>query len=485
MKNIIIIFILIQVNGKVFSQITFSPHVEIQNAGIRSFCIAEDFNNDGLTDLVTASESGFVYLLWIYKQQNGQLIFQDTIEYNGLGYCGVQSIASGDLNNDELTDLIISYCDSVKIYFQDSILGFFNASESITFRVDSTTGGIHGLAGGDLNNDGFCDLAVSSWNNSSIYVYYQNSNHTFLLRTYYKRNTQDNELLISDINNDGLNDLIVSNGGTYGAFDNDGNKNCFAIYLQDSISHYLQFPHFFAVDTITPNSWIKNTVLGIAIGDIDNDGYKDIVTSYIFYAYIWHQEPGNPTLFPNPPDSLGSDINPSPVYIKDLNNDGKNEIIICSDGYERVSVFESDSNFQFSNFTLVSLWNTSNMEQGMMSVEDLNNDSMLDIVTTYGYGASIAYNITLSSVDDIFKNTNQDMIIYPNPSKDIFKIMLNAEILQAQLEIYNAFGEKIYTTTIHQRKETINTRGLPSGIYFVKVSEDGRQYCKELIIAQD
>ena len=217
------------------AQITFSPHVEIQYGGIQSYCVSDDFNKDGITDLITATKGNNSLLLWMYKQQNGSFTFYDTIRYNETGYWGANNLTSGDLNNDGLKDLVIAYSDTIKIYFQDSVSGFFNSADYITFRPD-TNFGIHGLACGDLNSDGLCDIAAASWTNSypsNLFVYYQNSDQSFSLNPYYKRLTYNNELVIDDINNDARNDLIVINGGTYNEFDLYPEKNCFDIYIQD------------------------------------------------------------------------------------------------------------------------------------------------------------------------------------------------------------------------------------------------------------
>ncbi len=474
-------------NISVSAQITFGPHFQIQNAGIISYCVADDFNNDGLTDLITASKGRSVYLLWIYKQQNGQLVFQDTMKYNRTVFQGMENMASGDLNNDGLKDLVITYADTVKVYFQDSLSGFFNSTDFIVLCPD-TNYTIHGLAHGDLNNDGLCDIAVSTWINtatypSNVYVYYQSSNHSFALSSYYKIFNYKNEVIIADMDNDGLNDLIVSNGGTYSSHGPTPGMNCFAIYLQDSMTNSLQYPRFYAIDTITPNRWILNMVSGIAVGDIDNDGYNDIVTSYEPgpNAYLWHNIPGNPDLFPNQPDSLGTDINPTAVYINDLNNDGKNEIIINSDGYERVSIFESDSTYQFSNYYLVNIWNGSNMEQQMLSVCDLNNDSLLDIAATYSYGVSIIYNSTINSISDI-GSSNQYFVLYPSPANDYFELKINETVSDAQLEIYDLMGKKVLDQIINSSNEIIKTTSLTSQLYLVKFLNHGKVFLGKLVI---
>lgn len=50
------------------------------------------------------------------------------------------------------------------------------------------------------------------------------------------------------------------------------------------------------------------------------------------------------------------------------------------------------------------------------------------------------------------------LFIYPNPAHDNFTIRINAEIINAQVEIYNVVGEKVYTSSINNKQETRNNK---------------------------
>lgn len=69
--------------------------------------------------------------------------------------------------------------------------------------------------------------------------------------------------------------------------------------------------------------------------------------------------------------------------------------------------------------------------------------------------------------------------IFPNPTQGNFIIKLNAEIKNAYAEIYNTLGEVVYSTTII-KQQTINNK-FPTGIYFVKVTYNNKQFIQKLI----
>ncbi len=79
-----------------------------------------------------------------------------------------------------------------------------------------------------------------------------------------------------------------------------------------------------------------------------------------------------------------------------------------------------------------------------------------------------------------------DNFIYPNPSPGSFIIAFSHFINKGEIEIYNVLGEKIFATTIKDElKKEIYLKNISAGIYFVKVFDGEKSYCKKLIVEHD
>ena len=78
-------------------------------------------------------------------------------------------------------------------------------------------------------------------------------------------------------------------------------------------------------------------------------------------------------------------------------------------------------------------------------------------------------------------NTN-GISIYPNPAKGEFTISIKAEVKNAQLEIYNVMLEKIYSITLINKQETINTKQFSSGTYFIKVTDGEKLFTQKFVV---
>ncbi|MEI6823349.1 MAG: T9SS type A sorting domain-containing protein [Bacteroidota bacterium] len=96
-----------------------------------------------------------------------------------------------------------------------------------------------------------------------------------------------------------------------------------------------------------------------------------------------------------------------------------------------------------------------------------NNGSNFDF-------AVARYN-NLSSVGIFENNINNNISLYPNPTKDNLTIETNLNIEQ-KLEIINLIGQTIYTNSIN-KKATINTSAFANGVYILKLSSD-----KEIVV---
>ena len=76
--------------------------------------------------------------------------------------------------------------------------------------------------------------------------------------------------------------------------------------------------------------------------------------------------------------------------------------------------------------------------------------------------------------NDVF-SILEDIILYPNPSKDYFKIQVPNDIqISGKVEVYNNIGQKVMTKLIASDNDlNIDATSISNGVYFVAVSLNG------------
>jgi hypothetical protein len=83
---------------------------------------------------------------------------------------------------------------------------------------------------------------------------------------------------------------------------------------------------------------------------------------------------------------------------------------------------------------------------------------------------------TLMKFDSVFTGINEPqesrLSLYPNPASDKITIEKSPIPAQSQLFIMNVNGQKLITQHISERKTVIDISTLPSGVYFVRVTND-------------
>ena len=85
-------------------------------------------------------------------------------------------------------------------------------------------------------------------------------------------------------------------------------------------------------------------------------------------------------------------------------------------------------------------------------------------------------------VYDFFTET-KNIIVYPNPSTGIFTISSSDNFANAEIEIYNVLGDRIYSDNINNSNlKKICIDKMVDGIYFVKVSDREKMYIGKIII---
>ncbi len=102
----------------------------------------------------------------------------------------------------------------------------------------------------------------------------------------------------------------------------------------------------------------------------------------------------------------------------------------------------------------------------------------------FGGGTSDAYLVKFSSCQSATSIGNlfdEKLNVYPNPSDGEFKIALDG-MQDAAMEIYDCHGKKIFTSSHVNQFLHVSLNDAAKGLYFVRITDNKRQYITKLII---
>jgi len=330
--------------------------------------VTGDFNGDGRQD-AAMSTTGHV-LVYL---QNADGSLAAPVSYEASTYA--ISLATGDLNHDGRTDIVAGdfISNTISIYLQ-------KADGSLASRV-SYPSGIQpdAVAVGDLNDDGLDDVAVSHWNTASVGVFPQNSAGTLnAMQSYPAPLAGYDDIAIGDVNGDGLNDIVKMNGLN--------SVPRLSVYLQ-VYEGTLAGPVPFDINCTGDCS-----PGGLGIGDVTGDGRADVVVSYGGIAptsniAVFAQ--GSDGRLQAPAAYLAHDV-PEPLKLADIDLDGRTDLVVAH-GYwgDGFSFYPQPLSSGYSFFALPHLG--SYYEPEALSVADLNNDGLPDVVVAGAGGLSVSY----------------------------------------------------------------------------------------------
>ncbi|MEP7170012.1 MAG: T9SS type A sorting domain-containing protein, partial [Bacteroidota bacterium] len=81
---------------------------------------------------------------------------------------------------------------------------------------------------------------------------------------------------------------------------------------------------------------------------------------------------------------------------------------------------------------------------------------------------------------------SNDFFIFPNPSSNHLIFLFGARITKGYIMVSNTLGESVYAQNIfNESKKEIKLKNISEGIYFVKVFDGEKYYCKKIIVDQD
>jgi len=111
------------------------------------------------------------------------------------------------------------------------------------------------------------------------------------------------------------------------------------------------------------------------------------------------------------------------------------------------------------------------------------------VTVTDNNGCDYIDSISVSNTTGIseFNVSNFTFNVYPNPSKGLIILDIeNPEESNVEIEIYNVFGEVVYTKhlTIQKIKEELDIKSLTDGIYMIKLQTESFSENKRIVITK-
>jgi len=241
-----------------------------------------------------------------------------------------------DFNNDGLLDIVASG------WGLDEQIRFMinNGDGSFTDKTDSSglkgiTGGLD-LSTGDYNNDGFVDVFIPRgawWNDFGklpCSLLKNNGDGTFTDVTFetglMKHLSPTQTIALADFNNDGWLDIFFGNESRAPGM---SEKYPCELFMNDGNGKFKNIAKEAGADLICFSK-------GVVAGDYDNDGWMDIaISSQGTPNYLLHNESakngGKPTFRDVSKEAgISGPIKSFPIGFLDYNNDGWQDIIILT-----------------------------------------------------------------------------------------------------------------------------------------------------------
>jgi FG-GAP-like repeat/Secretion system C-terminal sorting domain len=282
--------------------------------------------------------------------------------------------------------------------------------------------GMRGL--GDVNNDGWDDFAVSAEMIRKTFIYFGGPGK--LHGTPDVTLEGGNGIRMGDINGDGKKDLIIA----VPSFSNSDSTQV-DVYLW-------KHSQGFAYDTI-PDLVLYQTLTGdnvyeaLAVGDINNDGYDDIVVGQYFYGleqgiiriYFGKQTPSSTPDVIQIGDSITAEYGYK-VDIADVNGDGVKDLLVSARRKEKgtLDIFYGKKGFVFNKDNYDQRLSTAQSGLNLIynfTTLDVNADSIADI--SFCPGGIVSFflgkkNAPLSTKPD-FTMSEWEAYGYDAPASDI------------------------------------------------------------------
>jgi len=267
------------------SDVDIADHTGASCFGV-SAANAGDLNNDGYTDLVIGAHSSNKAFVYYGGPDFDRFSDLDIADHTGESGFGGSVANAGDLNDDGYTDLVLGAYGANKAFVYYGGPDFdWNSDVTIDDHAGETRFGNTIASAGDLNDDGYTDLVIGTYGANKAFVYYGGPDFDGASDVTIDDHTGESYFgypvaSAGDLNDDGYTDLAIGAYGAnkafvyYGGPDFDGKSDV-------CIADHTEAKHF--------GFGIANA------GDLNNDGSTDLVIgahgsnrAFVYYGVVKH-----------------------------------------------------------------------------------------------------------------------------------------------------------------------------------------------------
>jgi uncharacterized repeat protein (TIGR01451 family) len=383
---------------------------------------AGDVNGDGYADIVvgaSAYPNGEAKgRIDIYHGpatgMSGTPAFTAIGEANGDNF-GHSVATAGDVNGDGYADVIVGapYSGNGKIYvYYGSATGLVApAAFTATGEADGDYFGFSVASAGDVNGDGYADIIVGAEqydnNKGKMYVYYGSAAGLSAAPAFSATGETWNNFLghsvatAGDVNGDGYADIVV---GAFGyAYDSRGK-----IYVYHGSAEGLV-----ATPTLTLISETGIDGFGASVasaGDVNGDGYADVVVGAPLYPQANYEEKGKIYVYYGSAAGLSAtpaftaigeanfdNFGHSVATAGDVNGDGYADVIVGANGYSNLKgktyVYQGSASGLAATPIFTATGEIDNGYGGycVATAGDWNGDGYADVVAWHYWGLAYVY----------------------------------------------------------------------------------------------
>ena len=166
--------------------------------------VTADFNRDGIADIASIAANGRLTVR--LGRRDGT--FQETASVVGSG-SKPRSLIADDFNGDGIPDLLIGNEEGTVMLFLIDRTGQLAPGREIAHLQS-----VSSIAVADFNKDGMADIAVSDWRASTVTVYFGSGNGSFDHTWSFPLRMRGTvpQITTADFNGDGIPDLVVVYG---------------------------------------------------------------------------------------------------------------------------------------------------------------------------------------------------------------------------------------------------------------------------------